>query len=455
MGRAALRNFSHIGMLFLLGVCVVAATCRTSGGPAAAVLLIDHRSALTAAAAGPKGAIRSSAGAPIAFQRKGIPLPSVDTPNGDTAPAMVLLGPIAFVATGTSLRVLNATSGRPIGEVDPAYRVADRPQAYAPAPPYAVSMDGKRVALVGYVVRLPGHGTTPQTFALEIDAVDTQAHRLWHTITPLFTPDRDAFFTGAPLVTFAGSSGGRIAVVVSGEEDGSTTLGFDIARHQLLWRSKTFSALAVEDGMAIGTVDPNTAAMGPLGVDPTGDQVYLGGLNLQTGKTAWEDPEALMSANVAEGNSGMVWVNAVPYSGPNNLFEGVNALTGTEKVTSTYNDNGGGNPGNPWDCSFDGRSTLVCSDSIGQVFGDDATTGKNLWTLPDKAENRIAPQVTAVYDGKVYGTTASGPVVLDARSGRDVDDSPGVAPVLLDSSVGIGLHDTPEGYTVEAYPVRR
>jgi hypothetical protein len=37
----------------------------------------------------------------------------------------------------------------------------------------------------------------------------------------------------------------------------------------------------------------------------------------------------------------------------------------------------------------------------------------------------------------VYGTAAAGPVVLDARTGAVRAASPGLAPVLLDGSVGL------------------
>jgi outer membrane protein assembly factor BamB len=95
---------------------------------------------------------------------------------------------------------------------------------------------------------------------------------------------------------------------------------------------------------------------------------------------------------------------------------------------------------------------VVCGYANGaqgqNAFAVDGTTGKVLWQLPDKKANRTAPNITGTYDGMVYGTTANGPVVLNARTGKDVNDSPGTAPIVTDPDVGIGdsEHDGLESY---------
>lgn len=67
----------------------------------------------------------------------------------------------------------------------------------------------------------------------------------------------------------------------------------------------------------------------------------------------------------------------------------------------------------------------VCStpgqDSTATATALDSTTGRLLWQLPDKASGRIAPSVTAIWHGAVYGSTENGAVVLDARTGADRD----------------------------------
>jgi hypothetical protein len=76
-----------------------------------------------------------------------------------------------------------------------------------------------------------------------------------------------------------------------------------------------------------------------------------------------------------------------------------------------------------------------------------------LWQLPDEQANRIAPSVTTAYDGEVYGITESGPVVLNARTGLDVNDSPGIGPVTVDPDLGIA--DSGQDNGLDAYPAIR
>jgi outer membrane protein assembly factor BamB len=78
-------------------------------------------------------------------------------------------------------------------------------------------------------------------------------------------------------------------------------------------------------------------------------------------------------------------------------------------------------------CRYDGVSVTVCAIGVSNpLFALDATTGKDLWQLP--ATGRIAPNVTAVWDGAVYGTAGGKPLVLDAHTGTDKETSPGLAP---------------------------
>lgn len=64
-------------------------------------------------------------------------------------------------------------------------------------------------------------------------------------------------------------------------------------------------------------------------------------------------------------------------------------------------------------CDYDGRSTTICAGTDA-VAAYSTQTGKERWRLPDKSGNRVAPKVTLVRTGLVYGTTEYGPVVLDS-----------------------------------------
>ncbi|MFH8738876.1 hypothetical protein [Streptomyces sp. NPDC017964] len=76
-----------------------------------------------------------------------------------------------------------------------------------------------------------------------------------------------------------------------------------------------------------------------------------------------------------------------------------------------------------------------------------ASTGKVAWQLPGAGADRIAPDVTAAWHGRVYGKTAAGPIALDVRSGKDLP-SPGAAPMYVNESTGLVLSDD----SLVAYP---
>jgi hypothetical protein len=403
-------------------------------------------------------------GAPVAFAAsRGIPLPpgaSENTNLGggqDGPPPVALAGDTVFVTTGTYVQVVSATTGRTIGSVKPQYTVPNPAgqdagfAGYAAAPARVEKLQGRQVALVGYVVRLPGHGTTPPSLAVEVDAVDTSAQRLWQILAPL--PGRQPILAGDPTVTFVGSSGSDVVAAVGDHDDGYITLAFDIAHRKLLWQSPSFRAETVVGNTAVGTLD--TSAPSSLGTHSTFGPMYVSAVNLQDGRTGWQYSESVLAANIQQGGPDTVLVEAEDYGTGDDIISLFHVSTGKDQTLARQQGLGTGGT-LPWTCQFDGLASVVCSDGDGgqvqQTFALDGSTGDELWQLPDKSENRIAPMVAAVYDGKVYGTTSSGPVVLDARTGKDVNDSPGIAPVVVDADVGIA---DSQGNGLVAYPATR
>ncbi|MEU8433821.1 hypothetical protein AB0F18_13010 [Streptomyces sp. NPDC029216] len=81
----------------------------------------------------------------------------------------------------------------------------------------------------------------------------------------------------------------------------------------------------------------------------------------------------------------------------------------------------------------------------------DGTSGVPLWQLPDPAADRIAPEVTALWHGRVYGKTRSGTVALDARTGADLPTRPGTAPDLVNGYTAIALATTTTTVELMAY----
>ena len=409
-------------------VCAIAAGCagvmgpRTAGpGPAGPPLTARH-------------------GAPTAFSRTGIPLPSAvgaNTSPGGAAP-VVLNGYSLFVATGTSMSVMNAVTGQAAGSEGPAYTVLKPPAGTnspgdAPATPLVVSVGGQRVTLAGYVVQIPGEGTVAPSVALELDAVDASARRLWEILAPL--PGQPSDLAGDPTVSLVGSAGDAAVAVVGDAGDGYRTVAFDLAGRKAAWQDPSFVAGAVGGNTVVGTTDD--ASRSGLGSHSEGDTLYVSGVGLRTGKTEWRRSGPVSGASVAQAGPREVLVEAIDASSGKDVISLLSAGSGTGTVIAAESPSFG-SQSLPWTCRFDGRRTVVCGSSQGDhAFAVDGETGDTLWKLPDQSANRVAPDITAVYDGMVYGTTANGPLVLNARTGKDVNDSPGIAPVAVDPDVGI------------------
>jgi hypothetical protein len=77
----------------------------------------------------------------------------------------------------------------------------------------------------------------------------------------------------------------------------------------------------------------------------------------------------------------------------------------------------------------------VCSGP-NHTFALTADSAAPLWSLP--AAGRVPPQVSTAWHGAVYGTTVNGPVVVDARTGRDRNPAPGATPAVVDAYLGVG-----------------
>jgi hypothetical protein len=288
---------------------------------------------------------------------------------------------------------------------------------------------------------------------VEIDAVGTDAQRLWETLAPL--PGQPADLHGDPTVTFAGSSGSDAVAVVGDNDDNYRSIAFNLANHDVLWQNTKFLAGTVVGDTVVGTTDPSQPFR--LGthedLGPLSNTLYVSGVSLQTGRAVWQQSESVSDASIQRGGPDTVLVED-QNSYDSEAISLVHVSTGKEQALTGEQASLGG--GGLWTCQFDGQATVVCADDTVQsdsVIAFDGSTGQELWQLPGQSENRVAPAITVAYEGKVYGKVLpNGPVVLDARTGNYVNDSPGVAPVLVDPDVGIAANKDGQ---LEAYPVTR
>ena len=396
--------------------------------------------------------------APLSFTAsKGIPLPdAVNELASDNAPwPLTLAGSAVFVSLGTSVQVMNAATGETVGSVKPQHTLESSTTIQGPVgddgtPTLLVSFQGQQVALASYIVHLPGHGTTPARLAAEIDAISPSARMLREFLVPLGTePD----LYGDPVLTFIGSAGHDVIATIGDDADGVSTIAVDIARRKLLWRNRSFTAQTLIGSTLLGTFDPSQNSMDSLGISDTAstDALTVEALDPGSGTAIWKQPETVAVANLAQAGPGTFLEEASDASSRSLRLSLLRLSTGQGKLLTqqpptetTYNGS------LPWSCQYDGQSAVVCYTPLDtQVFAVDGRTGNGLWQLPDPHSNRLGVYVSAVYDGMIYGHTSQGPLVLDARTGQDANDSPGIEPILVDPDLGIA---TDQNDLLEIYP---
>ncbi|WP_171164424.1 PQQ-binding-like beta-propeller repeat protein [Streptomyces sp. I05A-00742] len=349
-------------------------------------------------------------------------------------PPVVLHRTLAHIASADALQTVDASTGRVVSRVGPA-REALKPassmfEASPVQPPAVVETAAVPVVVQPFLVKIPGKGTTAAGQAVEVVVADAVTGELkWRTEVPL--PRWEDYST--PEVAVAGVDKG-VAVVTATTGDHALTFALSIDTKKPMWQ-KEFAGVAVAGGVVAG---PD-----PRGI---GEKQRLKALDLATGEEKWSTKDDSYESSVRAASPTLLAFSGRDYGSGHGFLRFLDAASGD--VRNEPKDDAPGP-----DCSYDGRSVTVCAGSRGQgpVVALDARTAKELWRLPDQGANRVAPTVTAVHHGLVYGRTANGPVLVDALTGKDVDTkSPlGVAPVLVNGYTAVALDRRTD--TLKAY----
>lgn len=350
---------------------------------------------------------------------------------------VALSGTTAFIASVNQMQVVDATTGEALATIQPELEAANEPGigvfvgSNPTEAPLLAEIDGAAVVLVPFIVNRAAAGTEAPGRELELIAVDAA------TFEPAFTakldlPDwADDSYSPVNAVALA-QADGIVAVEVSGE--GRQTIGIDLATKQAVW-TRDFDVNVVSGGTLVGWP--------PLG--STGLETGVAGLSIKDGEPLWQgnmdyDGHYLKQA----GPKFFVTIKDETLSNTEDTFNIVNAATGAV-VDSGVGDYA------LIDCQYDGMDTTVCfrrGEDWAGAF--DANTFEWLWSLPGESADRIAPMVTTVWHGAVYGLTENGPVVVDARTGLDLEIAPGAAPYLVNEYIGIADDEVSGG--VAAFP---
>ncbi len=305
---------------------------------------------------------------------------------------------------------------------------------------------GVGLVLAGSASTVPGSGTTPPGLALELLAVTRTTTGVpavaWTAAAPLpWTESPRSVRTAVTGVAAAGD-GHRVAVLSATTSTHRASLAVDLDTRRVLWVADGVAAGAVLDGRAPDgePLPGGVVAAGSHGATVVGAAVPAGGgsgyspssvvgLDVLTGSRRFEADAGSTALTVTRAGPSSVTVGG-RRAGNARAFLSVLGADGVERPGIDL-----GTASSAPRCVWDEATVTVCSGP-NRTFALDAVSAQLLWSLP--AGGRVPPQVSTAWHGSVYGTTVNGPVVVDARTGRDRNAAPGAAPVVVDAYLGVG-----------------
>ncbi|MFH9871611.1 PQQ-binding-like beta-propeller repeat protein [Streptomyces lydicus] len=338
---------------------------------------------------------------------------------------LVLHGTGAYAAAADSLQVIDTGTGKTTSTVRPRHKSIAEKDTETNAP--VLTQDGRH-ALVPFLVDFPGKGTTPSRAGIELDAVDTTTGKAAWTLDLDDLPS----WAGQPATRARVVATTKSTAVISvGNGEMGATYAVDLDSRKATWHNDKVAAAAVIGDTAVAVTSKDSVRQQVIGLDINHD-----------GRQKWSKLDGY-ELTVRPAGPYLVAVTGRDYKSGDSI--GVLLKPVGSKAADLAGD------ASSLTCHYDEASVTVCQTEEPRTLALDATTGKELWSLPEKGSNRVAPTVTAAWHGVVYGTTSNGPVALDAKTGADRSTSPGAAPVAVNEYTGVAL-DQAEHHTLIAYP---
>ncbi|MFD5246743.1 PQQ-binding-like beta-propeller repeat protein [Amycolatopsis sp. NPDC058340] len=427
-----------------LGAVLTASGCGTDGDPAP-VSSGTPPAGQPPASATPEA---KTADPPLSFDKSapvGLPAGALraNVAGNVTSLFTTLRGRTGHIVTPTALNAVDVLTGQQKWTVpfeqrpgDPYNQSGPFVNTTGPRPPAV----GDRLVVAAVPVAIPEQGTTPGYIALSVIAADVEkGTKVWQSETRV---SKDEYGSASNAVTEVVAITDKAVVARYGRSDDHITVALDPASGKTLWQREDYEAGSVHGDVVVGA-DFNVAENSSM--------VQATALDLITGEQKWVAAAKSSQIGVTPADPALVVLTRTDYGSgdPSLLF--LDPVTGAEKTKVAGE--GGFGSSSYGTCYHDKRSVLVC-DAGGVLTGYDAATAAKLWTLPDKAADRVAPGITVAWHGAVYGKTGGGkPIVLDARTGKDLaTDDVGVVPVLVSEYAGIGAG---ENGAPSAYPVKK
>lgn len=315
---------------------------------------------------------------------------------------------------------------------------AAAPPAHAGVPdPVIADIGGEPAVTVAYLVTAADGTTGHDRTVARVAAVAARDGRpLWNVELA-----HDAVDKGAPILAprVVAATGTRVVVSShmpipnTGETEPRRhyTFVLDAATGQTRWSRIGFTTHAVSGTVAAGVDDVADTAVSVAGYSRTGPAQ---GRAIDDGALVWATDRHFA------GRTGAVEPIADVLVLEDELARGeVSALIAarTGEILATVDA--------ILRCRDDGRGILVCTDQHAQpslATAFDARTGRRLWTLPDATAKRPALDLIGTFHGAVYATTTrSGPLVLDAATGRELVSTLAVLPDRVVPGYGLAIAD--------------
>ncbi|MEV0188344.1 PQQ-binding-like beta-propeller repeat protein [Kitasatospora purpeofusca] len=319
-------------------------------------------------------------------------------------------GATAWIATVDSLTAHDTGTGTAT-EIPPGAGLVSGVTVGAPV---VADITGTTAVLSVIPFSTPGTGTQVAKNGIRLLVADA------HTCTLLWSADLPTpGFDDKSTLRIAGVDGGT-AVIVNGRD----IVAVDLVKHQPAWSkenmSKSVQVVAVGAGH-VAVIEPNDFS-----------EYQVNAFRVTDGTLDWtEAKEERLSAIPA--GPGRIMVTRNKTARPVNAL--VDLATGRH-ISEIQRDLV------PDRCIDDGKSVLVCTkESAGPLtaVGINSADGKVLWQLP--TDERVAPYVTAVWHGTVYGRVDNVCLMLDAVTGEDRPGQLPDSPDLVDAHIGVFLGD--------------
>jgi hypothetical protein len=327
-----------------------------------------------------------------------------------------------YVGDTKTVEALDGLSGSPLWTVQPTLPPMQQTKPHAP-----VVDEDKHLVYYAFSVKVPGKGTTPSHPAFEVVAVEaTSGKKEWTTTVDVATED-PGNVTDGDVRVIAATAGSVVVTWFSNTFSVGNTYVLDTGTHQVRWKHDQFLAGDVDTDIVVGNA----------GKPFISEKRTFTGLGLADGAEKWATPPAQTPAEIMPVSPKLVATNRQDYDSGDYQFDIVDVTTGKSLYTRKVDTPLG--LSYRVDCHYDLKSIFVCADSEVRVFAFEAANvgQKPLWEITQSTA-RVPPSVTAAYHGLIYGmASGSGPVALDAKTGEDAPDAPGLAPILVDKYVGI------------------